>query len=136
MDTHIWTGSIQRTLLPLVEYHYQFGSDLDSDWHDPEIPHTVGIAQVLSPVFQYHGVYLPHDDRQLIELLSRRGRRAPGPRWWTLLTHADGSGRVGISAPGGGIESAGEHLALVTQPRDSRYADAWFLPGVRYMGGA
>lgn len=130
----IWTGTIARTLLPFVEFHYTFGRDLDRDWNDPDEGHTVSIAQVLTGVLG-----APGGDAQLVEVCRRDGLQAPEATLWSLAVlgsvDARTPARAGVVTPAGVIESAGEHLGLVETPEAGRYREWFYLPGVAYPGG-
>lgn len=132
MRGHVWTGLIAREMLPLIEYRHGFGRDVDVDLNDPEIPHTVRVAQMLSSAMSAHGVTLPSEDSQLLVVLERSAVKVVRPELWTVA-RIDGE-RVGIVAPGGVIESVGEHLTLVTSPEAGRYSAFYRVPGVWYLG--
>lgn len=124
----LWTGAVARAVLPLVEFHYVFGRDLDRDWNDPEEGHTVSVAQVLTGVLG-----TPGGDAQLVEVCRRDGLQAPEGTLWSLAVLAPD--RAGVVTPAGVIESAGEHLGLIESPETGRYSEWFYLPGVAYPGG-
>lgn len=124
----LWAGVVARAVLPLVEFHYVFGRDLDRDWNDPEEGHTVSVAQVLSGVLGTPGV-----DAQLVEVCRRDGLHAPEGTFWSLAVLDPA--RVGVVTAAGVVESAGEHLGLVASPESGRYSGFFYLPGVAYPGG-
>lgn len=134
MGRAVWSGYVARALLPLVEFHYAFGRDLDREWNDPEGSRSVSVAQVLSGVLD-----TPADDGRLIEVCRRDGLEAPVGTLWALAVLVLPGGRTlaraGVWTRHGVIESAGEHLGRIDSPETSRYAAWFYLPGVAYPGG-
>lgn len=124
----MWTGVVARLLLPLVEWHYQYGRDLDLEFNDEDLPRSVSVAQILAGV-----LVVPDQDRHLLAVCRRDGLQAPAGVPWTLAVLAED--RLGVVAQAGVIESSGEHLGLVGSPEDGRYTGFFYLPGVAYPGG-
>ena len=122
-----WTGVIAREVLPLVQYRYTFGGDLDVEWDDPERDRSVSVAQVLAPVLDTPGM-----DSQLVAVCRRARLAAPqGVLWGLAVLSQD---RVGLIVHGGVVESTGEHLGVVEDPEAGRYSEYFYLPGVAYPG--
>lgn len=124
----IWTGEVARLLLPLVEWHYQYGRDLDVEFNDEDLPRTVSLAQILAGVLP-----VPDQDRHLLAVCRREGLAAAAGVPWSLAVLAED--RLGVVAQAGVIESSGEHLGLVESPESGRYTGFFYLPGVAYVGG-
>lgn len=128
MGGTIWTGVVARLLLPLVEWHYQYGRDLDLEWNDEDLPRSLNVAQVLSGLLP-----VPDQDRHLLAVCRRESLQAPVGVPWSLAVLAED--RVGVVAQAGVIESSGEHLGLVESAESDRYTGFFYLPGVAYPGG-
>lgn len=127
----VWPGVVSGAVIPLVEYVYERGSDLDREMGDDAIMPTVSVAQILRSALGFTTTYIPDNDSQLVELL--RLRYTPIQRTLWCIAVIDDS-RVGVVTPHGMIESVGEWLALITSPEPGRYQQYYPVPGVRYIG--
>ena len=124
----VWAGRLARELYPLVEFTYARCRDLEDQWRSPDVARSVSIAQILSGLLG-----TPGDDGALVAVCRRDAGVAPDMTAWSIGVVS--GGRVGVVSPAGVFESAGDHVGLISQPREGRYSEFLFLPGVHYPGG-
>lgn len=126
-----WGGVLAAGVLPLVEYRYQWGSEVDQDFYNEGTARSMPVALVVSQVMSRSGVWLPDTDERLAAVLGRRGVQcAPWTRW--CLAELPGP-RFGVVSHHGVIESNGENLVLVESQEQGRYTGFWEVPGVYYV---
>jgi len=73
-------------------------------------------------------------DASLGFLAERFGSPAPPMTRAAVHVLADGRTGFGLGPTRGVIESAGDHLVVITQPEADRYTGVWRLPTIEYGG--
>ncbi|QIN94350.1 hypothetical protein SEA_ABBA_21 [Arthrobacter phage Abba] len=130
----VWSGLISTRVTRYAEHVIDTGAEVDALLADLDGP-RLEVAEVIARALGANGVSLPLTDAQAIAVLADRGEAVAVDlnRSGYLLALADG--RVGYSIGGGRVvESRGDKLAVVLDPEPGRYARAFALPGVAYVG--
>lgn len=121
----MYSEHIVADLLSLIQRTYYYGYELDV-----ELTRTVvSIGRLLGP-----DLGCEPSDLALSWFLQRFGTPAAlGSRASFHILHDNRIG-LGLGPRRGIIETAGDSLALVTNPEPDRYTGAWRLPNIEYGG--
>lgn len=121
----MYSEHLTAILLPLIQRNYYYGYELDQTLTRV----TVSVGRILGP-----DLGCDPSDASLAWFAQQFG--TPAALYSRASIHVLQDGRTGFGlGPGRGvIETAGDELALVTNPRPDRYTGAWRFPHVNYGG--